>query len=123
MDCRSFHHLNDSLLTLLPKKTDPTTLGDYRPISLIHSFEKIFSKVLANRFAPLLQTLISPNQSTFIKDRQIQDNFCYILGTTKVLASKKIPIVMLKIDLAKAFDSVGWVFLLELLSAISCPRT
>jgi hypothetical protein len=30
--------------------------------------------------------------------------------------------VMLKIDLAKAFDSVGWVFLLDLLSAIGCPR-
>jgi uncharacterized protein YjeT (DUF2065 family) len=29
---------------------------------------------------------------------------------------------MFKIDLAKAFDSVGWVFLLELLVAIGCPR-
>jgi uncharacterized protein YjeT (DUF2065 family) len=29
---------------------------------------------------------------------------------------------MFKIDLAKAFDSVGCVFLLELLVAVGCPR-
>jgi hypothetical protein len=32
-----------------------------------------------------------------------------------LLLSQKIPQIMLKIDLAKAFDSVGWVFLLDLL--------
>jgi hypothetical protein len=44
--------------------------------------EKILSKVLANRFAALL---VSPNQTAFIKDRQIQDNFCCVLETAKVL--------------------------------------
>jgi hypothetical protein len=122
MDCRSFHHLNDTLLILLPKSPDPVSLGDYRPISLIHSFAKIFSKALSNRFAPVLPLLVSPNQSAFIKGRQIQDNFRCVLGTAKALATKRNPRVMLKIDLAKAFDSVGWVFLLDLLSAIGCPR-
>jgi hypothetical protein len=67
MDCRSFHHLNEVIITLLPKVDNPEGLGDYRPISLIHSFGKIFAKVLANRFAPTLPHLISPNQSAFIK--------------------------------------------------------
>jgi hypothetical protein len=75
MDCRSFHHLNEALITLLPKVDSPEGLGDYRLISLIHSFGKIFAKVLANRFAPTLPHLISPNQSAFIKGHQIQDNF------------------------------------------------
>jgi hypothetical protein len=66
---------------------------------------------------------MSPNQSTFIKGHLIQDNFCCVLGTTKALASKKHPRVMFKIDLAKAFDSVGWVFLLVLLSTDGCLRT
>jgi hypothetical protein len=44
MDCRSFHHLNDVLLILLPKSPDPMSLGDYRPISLIHSFGKKIPK-------------------------------------------------------------------------------
>uniref|UniRef100_A0A452YA15 Uncharacterized protein n=1 Tax=Aegilops tauschii subsp. strangulata TaxID=200361 RepID=A0A452YA15_AEGTS len=36
MHGRGFHHLNQALLTLLPKRADASTLGDYRPISLIH---------------------------------------------------------------------------------------
>jgi hypothetical protein len=121
MDCRSFHHLNEALITLLPKVDNPEGLGDYRPISLIHSFGKIFAKVLANRFAPTLPHLISPNQSAFIKGRQIQDNFRYVMGTARTLSIRKSPSVLFKIDLGKAFDSVNWVFLLELLSAVGCP--
>jgi hypothetical protein len=44
MDCRNFYHLNGALLTLVPKKPNPVSLSDYRPISLIHSFGKLFSK-------------------------------------------------------------------------------
>jgi hypothetical protein len=84
---------------------------------------EIFSKALANRFAPVLPLQVSPNQSAFIKGRQIQDSFRCVLGMAKALAAKRNPRVMLKIDLAKAFDSVGWVFLLDLLSVIGCPRT
>jgi hypothetical protein len=66
MDFWSFHHLNEALLTLLPKVDNPLALSDYRPISLIHNFGKVFSKIMANRFAPHLLHLISANQSTFI---------------------------------------------------------
>lgn len=123
MDCQSLHLLNDAFLTMFPKKPDPLSLGDYRPISLIHSFGKIFSKALANCFAPVLPLLVLPNQSAFIKGHQIQDNFCCVLGMTKALASKRNPQVLLKIDLAKAFGSVGWVLLLGLLTTIGSPRT
>jgi hypothetical protein len=118
MDCRSFHHLNEALLTLLPKVDNPEALGDYRLISLIHSIGKIFSKILANCFGPNLLRLISANQSTFIKGRQILDNFGYVLGMARTLAIRKSPSVLFKIDLAKAFDSVNWVFLIDLLSVV-----
>jgi hypothetical protein len=121
MDCRSFHHLNEALITLLPKVDIPEGLGDYHPISLIHNFGKIFAKALANRFAPTLPHIISHNQSAFIKGHQIQDNFRYVMGTARTLSIRKSSSVLFKIDLAKAFDSVNWVFLLELLSAVGCP--
>lgn len=78
---------------------------------------------MAKCFAPHLHELISPNQSAFIKCRQIHDNFRYVLGVAKMLARRKLPRIMFKIDLAKVFDSVNWVFLIELLSAIGCRRT
>lgn len=47
LDAHSFHQLNDALMILLRKMAAPTTLKDFRPINLIHSFSKLFTKCLA----------------------------------------------------------------------------
>lgn len=65
--------LNTTLIALIPKKLDASWVSDYRPISLVSSIYKILSKVLADRLKECLPELISPNQSTFIKERQILD--------------------------------------------------
>lgn len=66
-DQRQFHCLNGALLTLIPKTQEAKGPKDYRPISLIHSFPKLASKLLANRLAAHLPDLISKNQSAFIR--------------------------------------------------------
>jgi mannosylglycoprotein endo-beta-mannosidase len=75
--------LNSTNVALIPKKTDPTAIGDYRPISLMHSVAKIIGKVLANKLAPHLDSIVSHSQSAFIKGRSIQDNFQYIQGAVR----------------------------------------
>lgn len=57
--------LNSSYVSLLLKKTDASSVKDFRPISLIHSFEKLVTIILANRLAPLMPSLVSNNQSAF----------------------------------------------------------
>lgn len=52
MNGADFRLLNSANIVLIPKKLDTLTVGDYRPISLIHNIAKIFSKLLANRLAP-----------------------------------------------------------------------
>jgi hypothetical protein len=46
--------LNSAFLTLLPKKVDALSARYFRPISLIHSFAKLVTKMLANRLGPYL---------------------------------------------------------------------
>lgn len=75
LDARSFYLLNDALMILLRKNSAPTRLKDYRPISLLYSFSKIFAKCLSRRLAPRLKEMVAPNQSAFIKERSIHDNF------------------------------------------------
>jgi hypothetical protein len=58
MDFRSFHLLNEASMVLLHKTQSPAGLKDYRPISLIHSMGKLFSKTLALRLAPRMHELI-----------------------------------------------------------------
>lgn len=60
-DRRQFHCLNSALITLIPKTLEAKSPKDFRPISLIHSFPKLGSKILANRLAPHLNSLISRN--------------------------------------------------------------
>ena len=59
--------LNKATITLIPKKPNPTRPTDYRPISVINSIVKIITKLLANRLAPMLDSLIAPNQTAFVK--------------------------------------------------------
>ncbi|KAM0917188.1 hypothetical protein ACQ4PT_009626 [Festuca glaucescens] len=110
--------LNSASIVLLPKKLDAGTVADYRPISLIHSVSKIFSKMLSMRLAPLLPELVSPSQSAFIKKRCIYDNFLHVQGMIKRMHREKMPGFFLKLDITKAFDSVSWPFLLELLEVL-----
>ena len=49
---RGFGRLNQALITLIPKKAGARRVGDFRPISLVHSLPKIGSKLLANRLRP-----------------------------------------------------------------------
>ena len=103
----NFHLLNSAYITLLPKKEDATSVKDFRPISLVHSFAKLVTKLMANRLAGRLDQLVSPNQSAFIKGRFILDNFMLVQHTTRFLHQQKQPRVLMKLDITKAFDSVS----------------
>jgi hypothetical protein len=102
-------------MILLKKKEQPALIKDYRPISLIHSFGKLITKCLARRLAPLLDTLVRPNQTTFIRRRCTHDNFQLVCLSCKTIHAARVPCVLLKLDIAEAFDLVAWNFMLEVL--------
>ena len=77
-DLRNLELLNSAYLTLIPKKAEALEANDYRPISLVHSFAKLVTKLLANRLAPLLNNLVATNQSAFIRGRCIHDNYMLV---------------------------------------------
>jgi hypothetical protein len=108
--------LNSASIVLLPKKNEPVDARDYRHVSLMHSIAMLMCKMLANRLAPELKRLVSVGQSAFIKGRSIQDNFLYVQNVIKKAHKKKNPLIFLKLDIAKAFDSVNWGFLLQVMA-------
>jgi len=115
---RRIELINEANIVLLPKKEGATNLSDFRPISLINSFAKIITKLLADRLAPRMNELVSGSQNAFIKKRCIHDNFVYIQSVIKALHKSGRPALFIKLDISKAFDSLSWVFLLEVMRAL-----
>jgi hypothetical protein len=115
MNQQNLHLLNPAFVVLIPKISNPSKVSDFRPISLTHTFSKTISKLLANRLGPELDNLISINQTAFIKKRCIHDNFIYLQEVIKDLHKKRISALFLKLDISKAFDSVSWPYLLDVM--------
>lgn len=60
-NCRSMGKLNSPLVTLLPKKFGASYLGDFRLITMIHSFAKLISKMLAMCLAQRMDEIVDKN--------------------------------------------------------------
>nr|CCI55298.1 PH01B001G05.21 [Phyllostachys edulis] len=117
----SFAPLNTANIVLIPKKEGADRVQDYRPISLIHGLGKWIAKTLALQVAPFLDNLVSQAQSAFIKMRSIHDNFLFVRNLVRRLHCSRTPTLFLKLDIAKAFDSVRWDYLLDLLQKRGFP--
>lgn len=76
-------NINNTHIRLIPKITNPQKVSDYRPIALCNVYYKIYSKLFTRRLQPLMDKLISENQSAFVLGRAIVDN---VLITHEVLA-------------------------------------
>ena len=114
--------LNRTYIVLLPKVQGAEQIGDFRPISLSNSLYLVFAKVLANRLRGVLSSLISPFQSAFIPGRQMTDSI--VLEEEIVAAWRREGTTgfMLKVDFAKAYDSLDWRFLWNVLRRRGFPE-
>jgi hypothetical protein len=77
---KSFHdgslnieRLNFGTVTLIPKIPNAVDIKVFRPICLLNVCYKIITKVLTNRFATCITSVISDFQYGFIKGRYIMD--------------------------------------------------
>uniref|UniRef100_A0A452ZZM7 Reverse transcriptase domain-containing protein n=1 Tax=Aegilops tauschii subsp. strangulata TaxID=200361 RepID=A0A452ZZM7_AEGTS len=117
----NLHWLNSANIVLLPKKDGAESIVDFRPISLIHAVTKLIDKVLSSRLGPHMSALVSNAQSAFIKMRSIHDNFMSVRNLARRLHKSKTPSLLFKLDIRKAFDSVKWGYLLDLLRRRGFP--
>ncbi|GJW75101.1 RNA-directed DNA polymerase, eukaryota, reverse transcriptase zinc-binding domain protein, partial [Tanacetum coccineum] len=110
---------NSSFIALIPKTRDANMVKDFRPISLIGSMYKIIAKILANRLVLVLGDLVNEVQSAFIADRQILDGLFILNEIVQWCQSKKKHSLVFKVDFEKAFDSVRWDYLDDILRRFS----
>ncbi|WMV40242.1 hypothetical protein MTR67_033627 [Solanum verrucosum] len=105
---RSF---NATFIALIPKKIGAKELTDFRPISLIGSIYKIISKVLTERLKKVVHNLVDAQQMAFIKGRQIMDAILIANECVEERKNSKVPGILCKLDIEKAYDHLHWGFL------------
>ena len=128
---RAFFHsgkllreLNCTLITLVPKCSSPSTCNDFRPISCCNTIYKCISKIIANRIKGTLCDFINPAQAAFVEGRSIGDNIllCQELVHHYNRQSSKERRCTIKVDLMKAYDTVNWELIFEVMQRFGYPR-
>ncbi|XP_074300984.1 uncharacterized protein LOC141632329 [Silene latifolia] len=109
-------------LTLIFKKTRPETVADFRTIACCNVVYKIISMVICNRVAAVLPSIINETQSAFIKGRDIVDNILICHDLVRLYKRKACsPRCIMKVDLKKAYESIEFRFIEQMLQALKFP--
>ncbi|KAK7334866.1 hypothetical protein VNO80_26632 [Phaseolus coccineus] len=109
---------NASFIALVPKTRDPTSLDQFRPISLVGALYKIVTKVLSRRIKDVLPMVVDESQSAFLKDRGLLDSVLVANEVVEEVRKKRKSGLCLKVDYEKAYDSVRWNFLYDMLNRL-----
>ena len=100
------------VITCIPKgDKDKMLLKNWRPISLLNVCYKIASGSIANRLKNILGSIIDEDQTGFLQDRFIGENTRLIYDVIFYAQKYNIPGLLLLIDFEKAFDSIEWSFI------------
>ncbi|XP_019200030.1 PREDICTED: uncharacterized protein LOC109193611 [Ipomoea nil] len=65
---------NDTVITLIPKTSNPETVRQLRPIGFCNVTYKVLTKAMTSRLKDILQKLVGQYQTSFVPGRQITDN-------------------------------------------------
>ncbi|VFQ76028.1 unnamed protein product [Cuscuta campestris] len=109
---------SSSNICMLPKTDNAMRLNDFRPVCLSTLASKIASKCIVNRLGKLLHLIISEEQGAYVPGREIMDQ---ILITKELVhhINRKAHggNLIVKLDIAKAFDKLKWSYLMDILKA------
>lgn len=114
--------LNHAIIALVPKSKDVTKVQDYRHISCCNVVYKTIAKILARRLASVMHEVMDKAQVGFLKGRAMTHNIFMVQELLRDYGKANTsPRCMFHIDIHKAFDSISWDFLYQVLHGLKFP--
>lgn len=102
------------------KNGDRDSVSNYRPISVLSTFSKIFEKIINKRLICFLDSkqAISANQFGFRAGKSTEDAVLELTGSIVKNLNKKLKSLCMFLDISKAFDTVSVPILLHKLERL-----
>ncbi|KAJ1195074.1 hypothetical protein NDU88_004357 [Pleurodeles waltl] len=111
------NEIDQATIVVIPKTQPPSRYcSAYRPISLLNTEIKVLSTILASRLREVMPTLIHPDQCGFMPTRSTRHCIRRLhLALAHHRTLSHTPLALLLLDFEKAFDTVDWSFLDQVL--------
>lgn len=104
-----------SITILIHKKGDKKNLKNYRPISLLSTLYKLFTRIISNRLELILNNEQPIEQAGFRKNYRTTDHIQTLTMLIEKCKEYNIPLYLGILDMEKAFDSVQFRGILKAL--------
>ncbi len=110
-------------LTMISKKGDPTSIKNYRSISMTEVLLKLFEKVMLKRLQNFLEKnkIIIKEQSGYRKKRGTKDIIIYMLQRITETFETNQKVCFIYFDIEAAFDRVWYIGLMKKLYELKLP--
>jgi len=113
-------HFLEGDISVLYKKNERTDPRNYRPITLLNTDYKVFTRVLARRMCRVVHEFVAENQKGFVPHAFIAEATT-MLGLIEAYINEE-PLerkgILLFLDMEKAFDRVSYSFTKQGLNAL-----
>ena len=110
-----------SALIPIPKKGDLSLRNNYRGIVLMSIPAKLYNRILLSRIRNALDSHLRNNQNGFRPHRSTTQHVLALRRLIEGCQTKQVNLVVTFIDFKKAFDSIRWAALDNILSAYGIP--
>lgn len=113
-------HLKKAKIIPIFKSGDRNNINNYRPISILSAFSKIYEKVITTRLVRYLENnnLLTTFQHGFRSNRSTETAVLHFINNVYKFLEEKSYVVGIFIDLSKAFDMLNHNILFDKLSHI-----
>ena len=111
------------VMCLLFKKKNKAKIENYRPVTLMNTDYKLYTKTIATKLGKVAPTLLHPNQAGFVPGRGLYDHtrtshttieYCDLMGINGCIVS---------LDQEKAYDKIDHDYLWRILEKNGFPET